>query len=145
MTLDASGRLGIGNTSPQVPLSVTSSGDNWGVFIGPNAGNTTGKRLKLGYFGTSDYAAIQSINDGTSVTSLVLQKDGGNVGIGTTSPAASSLLDVTSTTQGFLPPRMTTTQKNAIVSPAAGLIVYDTTLNKLCVRTAAAWETITSL
>jgi hypothetical protein len=54
-------------------------------------------------------------------------------------------LIVNSTTQGFLPPRMTTTQKNAIASPASGLVVYDTTLNKLCVRGAASWETITSI
>ena len=40
---------------------------------------------------------------------------------------------------------MTTTQKNAISTPASGLIVYDTTLGKLCVRGAAAWETITSV
>jgi hypothetical protein len=40
---------------------------------------------------------------------------------------------------------MTTTEKNAIATPAAGLVVYDSTLNKLCVRTASAWETITSL
>jgi hypothetical protein len=59
-------------------------------------------------------------------------------------PNASAVLDVGSTTQGFLPPRMTTTQKNAISSPAAGLVVYDTTLNKLCVYTTS-WETITSL
>jgi hypothetical protein len=58
---------------------------------------------------------------------------------------ASSVMEVTSTTQGFLPPRMTTTQKNAIASPAAGLVVYDSTLGKLCVRTASAWETITSI
>ena len=68
----------------------------------------------------------------------------GNIGIGITTPVASALLDVTSTTQGFLPPRMTTTQKNAIASPAAGLVIYDTTLNKLCVRVAAAWQTVTS-
>jgi hypothetical protein len=64
---------------------------------------------------------------------------------GTYTDISSSKLTVNSTTQGFLPPRMTTTQKNSISSPAAGLIVYDTTLNKLCVRTAATWETITSL
>jgi hypothetical protein len=69
----------------------------------------------------------------------------GNVLIGTTTNAASSKLTVESTTQGFLPPRMTTAQKNAISSPATGLVIYDTTLNKLCVRTASAWETITSL
>jgi len=57
---------------------------------------------------------------------------------------ASAIMDIVSTTKGFLPPRMTTTQKNAIATPAAGLIVYDTTLNKLCVYTTA-WETITSV
>lgn len=57
---------------------------------------------------------------------------------------SSGILEVVSTTKGFLPPRMTTTQKNAIATPAAGLVVYDTTLNKLCVYTTA-WETITSL
>jgi hypothetical protein len=46
------------------------------------------------------------------------------VGIGTTTPAASAMFDVTSTTKGFLPPRMTSTQMNAIAAPAAGLMVY---------------------
>lgn len=59
--------------------------------------------------------------------------------------STSALFEVKSTTKGLLFPRMTTTQKNAIASPAAGLVVYDTTLNKLCVRTASAWETITSV
>jgi hypothetical protein len=57
----------------------------------------------------------------------------------------SAQLAVTSTTKGLLFPRMTTVQKNAIVTPTAGLVVYDTTLNKLSLRTAAAWETITSV
>jgi hypothetical protein len=56
---------------------------------------------------------------------------------------ASARLEVASTTQGFLPPRMTTAQKLAIATPAAGLMVYDTDLNKLCVYTTA-WEIITS-
>jgi hypothetical protein len=42
---------------------------------------------------------------------------------------SSAILQAESTTKGFLPPRMDTTQRNAISSPAAGLIVYDTTLN----------------
>ena len=66
------------------------------------------------------------------------------VGTDKTLAVASAKMQVESTTQGFLPPRMTTTQKNAIASPAAGLVVYDTTLNKLCVFTTT-WETITSL
>jgi len=40
---------------------------------------------------------------------------------------ASACLQADSTTRGFLPPRMTTTQKNAIATPAAGLVVYDST------------------
>jgi hypothetical protein len=69
----------------------------------------------------------------------------GNFAIGTTTDVASSILTVESTTRGFLPPRMTTTQKNAIASPATGLVVYDTTLNKLSVFTGLVWETVTSL
>lgn len=69
----------------------------------------------------------------------------GDVILGSSSFIASSKLTIASTTQGFLPPRMTTTNKNAISSPAEGLIVYDTTLHKLCVRTASSWEVIQSV
>jgi len=70
----------------------------------------------------------------------------GNVVIGgTVTDIASSKLTVESTTQGFLPPRMTNAQRLAIATPAIGLVIYDTTLGKLCVRGAAAWETITSI
>jgi hypothetical protein len=66
------------------------------------------------------------------------------VGIGTVTPDASSILDVSSTTQGMLAPRMTSAQKAAIVAPADRLMVYDTTLKALsCYNSsAAAWNTI---
>lgn len=60
--------------------------------------------------------------------------------IGSASINASAKLQVESTTQGFLPPRMTTTQKNAIASPAAGLVVYDSTTNKLCCYNGSTWN-----
>ncbi len=60
-------------------------------------------------------------------------------------PAPSSKIEIISTTKGFLPPRMTTTQKNAISTPAEWLMVYDTTLHKLCVKWLSGWETITSV
>jgi hypothetical protein len=47
-------------------------------------------------------------------------------GIGTTTPHASAKLDITSVDKGFLPPRMTSSQRDAIPSPAAGLMVYQT-------------------
>jgi hypothetical protein len=68
----------------------------------------------------------------------------GNVGIGATANA-SAILDAQSTTKGVRMPNMTTTQKNAISSPAAGLIVFDTTLAKLCVYSGSAWQTVTSV
>jgi trimeric autotransporter adhesin len=49
-----------------------------------------------------------------------------NVGIGTITPSTSAQLDISSTTKGFLTPRMTKTQKAAIASPATGLLVYQT-------------------
>jgi len=57
-------------------------------------------------------------------------------------PNASALLEVKSTTKGFLPPRMDTTQKNAIASPSAGLMVYDTTLNLISVYNGTTWITL---
>lgn len=65
--------------------------------------------------------------------------------VGSTGSTASVGLELISTTQAFAPPRMTTTQKNAIATPSAGMVVYDTTLNKLSVYTGAAWETVTSV
>jgi len=62
---------------------------------------------------------------------------------GTFSDIASARLQINSTTQGFLPPRMTTTQINAISSPAVGLVVYNTTLNVLCVFTGT-WQKMTT-
>ncbi|MFZ1800874.1 MAG: hypothetical protein WAU24_13490, partial [Chitinophagaceae bacterium] len=57
----------------------------------------------------------------------IYNNNSGNVGIGTsTTIAASAQLEVKSTTKGFLAPRMTKTQRDAIVSPAQGLLIYQT-------------------
>ena len=50
----------------------------------------------------------------------------GSAGIGTLTPAASAILDITSTSKGMLIPRMTVAQRNAIASPATGLLIYQT-------------------
>lgn len=61
-----------------------------------------------------------------------------------TAIAASALLELKSTTKGLLIPRMTGTQRDAISSPATGLVIYNTTTNKLNFRAASAWEAVTS-
>ena len=60
--------------------------------------------------------------------------------VGALSSVPSAILSATSTTRGFLPPRMTTTQVNAISSPAAGLVVYSTTENQLCLYNGSSWR-----
>ena len=62
-----------------------------------------------------------------------------SVGIGTTTPNAKAALDITSTTRGLLPPRMDSTERNAITSPPAGLIVYNTTINAFQCYNGTAW------
>ena len=49
-----------------------------------------------------------------------------NVGIGTATPNASAQLDISSTSKGMLVPRMTMAQRNAVVTPANGLLIYQT-------------------
>ena len=66
----------------------------------------------------------------------------GNLLIGTPTDIASSKLTIESTTQGFLPPRMTTIQKNAIATPASGLVVYDTTLLSLYQYNGTSWTNV---
>ena len=65
-------------------------------------------------------------------------------GIGTTTPNASAQLEVSSTTKGFLPPRMTTEQRDNIVNPATGLIIYNTTTNILGYKIASGWVSLIS-
>lgn len=66
----------------------------------------------------------------------------GTVALNNASPAASAILDIASTTKGFLPPRMTTTNRDAIASPAQGLVVYNTTTNALNVYNGTAWGAV---
>ncbi|MDB5200638.1 MAG: hypothetical protein JWQ27_47 [Ferruginibacter sp.] len=65
----------------------------------------------------------------------------GSTGIGTTTPAPSALLDISSTTKGFLPPRMDASQRNAIQSPEAGLTIFNTSSKAVEVFNGTAWST----
>lgn len=57
------------------------------------------------------------------------------LGVGTITPDNSSILDLTSTAKGLLAPRMTLVNRNAIVLPATGLLIFNTTLNNFEVNT----------
>lgn len=68
----------------------------------------------------------------------------GNVGFGTSTPNASARVQIDSTTQGLLPPRMTVAQRNAIASVAEGLVVYSTDagVKTLSLHNGTAWGNV---
>jgi hypothetical protein len=105
------------------------------------------------YAGRNDVILVQNFQDkgfyfvtnngGSKAVRLAITGTGAvGIGTGTTAPAASSILDLTSTSKGILIPRMSTTQRNAITSPAIGLLVYDTTLNAFYYYNGTAWSGI---
>lgn len=131
---------GGGSTAPGGILSL-SSGDggatsgNGGVLNIESgnaiAGNSSGGEIFIqggSPNGTGDFGLVS------------LQLGGGQVGINQSNPNASSILDVVSTTQGFLKPRMTTTQRDAISTPATGLEIFDNTLARPVFFDAVAWR-----
>ena len=141
MTLDASGNLNIGASNNPSSRRLSVNG-----IIGIQDAST--ERMFLTWDGTKNQIVSVGATDLTfwaNYSERMRIASSGNLGIGTTSPDASAILDAQSTTKGVRFPNMTTTQKNAIASPAAGLVVFDTTLAKLCLYTGAAWQTITSV
>lgn len=106
-------------SNPSIPGTISS-----GVFRIAVPGN---EGIDFGKISSGSFAAwMQAGFDGSIADPLVLQPNGGSLGIGTTTPQPSSVLDVSSTTQRFLPPRMTLAQRTAIASPAESLLVYQT-------------------
>ena len=122
---------------------------NSSVFIGWNAVPLLGSQTNQIVIGASAVGAgSNTVTLGnTSITTTRLRgavqggsfvKDGGTA-------AQYLMADGTTTTAIKSTYMMTSAQKNAISTPALGLIVFDTTLNKLCVRGLTNWETITSI
>jgi hypothetical protein len=75
----------------------------------------------------------------TAVGDSIIFDNGVSIGINTLTPNASAILDLSSTTQGFLYPRMTTLQRNAIASPATSLIIFNLTTNRFEYYNGATW------
>lgn len=92
--------------------------------------------------GNASYFAIN--NSALGVVATIDKSGAANFGGSSSLPVASAALQVTSTTKGFLPPRMTTTNQDAISSPATGLVIYNTTLNCLTQYDGTLWTSLIS-
>ena len=154
--------IGSGSTSATTSLLVQNSAgterfkiqdDGTTTFNGGLTISTNGGKLNSGLtqmqLGTDAARAVITYSNNTSVVSAKYFT--GNIGFvvsdsktyGDASDIAlnvTAVLQADSTTRGFLPPRMTTTQKNAIASPATGLVVYDNTTNKLQCYNGSTWN-----
>lgn len=125
---------GISGTE-RLKIETNDLGENTIIFNQPGYGISARIRLQSSAQASPDQfefftAGVVNMVFSTGGNERVRIVPSGRVGINTTTPNASAQLDVTSTTLGFLPPRMTTTQRNAIASPAAGLMVYNTTTSQ---------------
>jgi hypothetical protein len=97
--------------------------------------------IARGTGGASDGMEIRALSSGTDAVKVTTSSVSIS-SVGGITYQASAQLAVDSTTRGFLPPRMTTTQKNAIATPATGLMVYDTTLTRPCFYDGTTWITL---
>lgn len=95
------------------------------------------KTVKLTTYYPAPYGEYKHLN---STEDAHLATTSGSVGIGTTTPEAK--LDVSSTTSGFLPPRMTEAQRDAIAAPPAGSLIYNTDAakNRVEVWNGTSWS-----
>ena len=137
--VQSDGKIGIGTASPDEKIHISGtnaslridSGTNYGdksliilcnqrthiesEIVGPTAQGDTNLKLK-------------TLSGGTLADRITIDEFG-RVGIGTSTPNESALLDVSTTTGGILFPRLTTTQRDVVV-PYNGLVIYNTTVNK---------------
>ena len=139
-SVDASNnRVGIGTINPYSLLDL-------GTAVGQTPGDNVGKKLSVWSSGNEFYGLgvspgilqFHAASASDEEPDMVLTSTG-NLGIGTSAPNAKAILDLTSTDKGFLPPRLSTTQRDAIVSPPAGLMIYNTTLKCMQYWNDAIW------
>lgn len=150
MTIGKSRGVGVGNRA------VIQNGDQIGAinFAGDDGGTgdfPVGARILAAADGTIGVGDLPSrlqfftTPDGSATPVEAMRiTSAGNVGIGAASIESNCLLKLESTTKGFRPPSMTTTERDAISTPIAGLMIYNNSTNKLNFYNGSAWEAVTS-
>lgn len=118
---DASNNVGIGTTSPNTTLEANkaitfSNVDTFGQFIVKAASGATGYLLNFGVDTTAGISFIQSVDRGTDIANLVLQRYGGNLLVGTTSAVEKLTIGSTSATSSGI--NLRTTATDFVIQPS---------------------------
>lgn len=117
-------------------FSIISGSNN--VFLGYNADsgfNTASNQIAIGANANGLGANTTVLGNSSTSYSAIF----GNLLLGTTTNETTALLNMVSTSKGFLKPRMTTTQRDAITSPATGLEIFNTTTGVPNYYNGSAW------
>ena len=134
-----------------VPTNLTVTGDLNGVLTTASQPNLTNVgaleylRVDGNILFTLDPVAPQLfsiVNADTADVVLSVAADGQTVVGDNSAPSSCAQLQVNTTTRGFLPPVMTTAEKNAIADPVEGLMVYDSNLARVCVYSTGTWKSL---
>jgi hypothetical protein len=111
-------------------VDIHSGTNNYGVVV------ARGNSIFNNFGGDYDF----KISGLTESNLFFVDASNDNIGIGTFLPNPKSLIDMTSTTKGFLPPRMTVSQREAISSPPAGLLIFNTDNSRHEGYTGTTWS-----
>jgi hypothetical protein len=141
---NGAGKVGIGTVTPTHLLHINRTDQGDGLRI-----QTENTSLLIGEDADLDNYIRFRANVGTGfhftgaddTPNLTIQA-AGNIGIGTSSPNTAVILDLSSTSKAFRPPVMTTTERDAISSPAEGSVIYNTTTNVLNFHNGSAWAAV---
>ena len=131
-----------GATGPQGPIGLTGPAGLTGATGPQGSIGLTGPAGATGLLLNGSVAGNTPFWNGSSwvVNNSNIFNNGSSVGMGTSTPNNSAKLEIASSTQGFLPPRMTIAQRDAIISPAVGLVIYNTTSNCLNFYVGNSWR-----
>jgi hypothetical protein len=136
------GNVGIGISIPAYELDLRSVGN---TILNIDAGAGSESWVYYGQGGV--FAGAVGMRNGGKMTfynggDRMVILNAGNIGMGTTTPDVDAILELSSSTQGFLPPRLTTVQRNSITTPPNGLVIYNTTVNCLEFYRQSYWASL---
>lgn len=121
-------------------IGITQSGASTDGYLSSTDWNTFNSKQNA-FTGTTGY--IAKFTSASNIGNSVLFESSSAIGLGTASIDATALFQMDSTTKGFLPPRMTQAQREAISAPAQGLVVYQTNgVIGLYIYSNSTWRTL---
>jgi hypothetical protein len=116
----------------------------WHLRSGGAAVNRVGEITTLQPTNTASFNGVMAFS--TAISGTIGERmrisETGSLLVNTTTDVATSILTLASTTKGFLPPRMTTAQRDLIATPAEGLVIYNTTTQVLNFYNGAVWAAV---